>query len=402
MANQKKSDTIHFDTNEVRQAQASASAPRRKKKKKKKNRLLSALVYILCVVLISALLAGVGWLLANDLWSLNKNPVNATIVVDEDDSVSDVAQKLKDAGLINYKWFFCLAGRFLHADEIIEPGEYKDITSDMDYRALIHALHHYQSFETVSVTIPEGKTVSEIFDILVENNVCTRDKLVDAASNHVFENHPYLPAVDPEKTDNYIRLEGFLFPDTYEFYVNGDPVQVLDTMPLNGLQGFADADQDPQNVRNGQRLIGQPVRKRGMKIFQQADGFAAVGFNDFVIAKLHRPLKAPEPVHDLHFVQGQPILFFVFAAQDHFAGVVLLAADPEYLADGAPVQVADFPQALEARRDRPPGHTFFTERVHGGFAGVVIVPLCALLKPHCRCLLCDLRALSAASPPAAF
>lgn len=250
MANQKKSDTQHWDTNQVRQAQANAPAPK-KKKRKKKNRALSVLIYIICVVLISALLAGVGWLLANDLCSLNKDPVNATIVVDEDDTVSDVAQKLKDAGLINYKWFFCLAGRFLHADTIIEPGEYKNITSDMDYRALIHALHHYRTFETVSVTIPEGKTVSEIFDLLEENNVCTRAKLIDAAANTPFENHPYL---DPQLEGNYLRLEGYLFPDTYEFYVNGDPVQVLDSMMNNfdrrlGDQLLADIGESHEDLR---------------------------------------------------------------------------------------------------------------------------------------------------------
>ncbi len=229
MPNNKKSDTQSWDANQVRRAQQGA-APQRNKRKKKK---FSFPLYLLCVLLVSALLAGVGWLLANDLCSLNKAPVSTTIVVEEEDSVRDVAQKLKDAGLINYKWFFCLTGKFLHADRIIEPGEYKDMNSNMDYRALIHAMHHYGSFETVRVTIPEGKTVSEIFDILVENNVSTRAKLIDAASNTTFENHPYLAPVDPEKTDNYVRVEGFLFPDTYDFYVNGDPAKVLDTMMSN-------------------------------------------------------------------------------------------------------------------------------------------------------------------------
>ena len=229
MPNQRKSDTTNWDAKQVRQAQQSAAAPRRTKKKKK-NRGLPVLIYLICVVLVSALLAGVGWLLANDLCSLNKAPVNTTIVVDEDDSLSDVAQKLKDAGLIKYKWFFCLTGKFFHAEDYIEPGEYEEITSDMDYRALIHALHHYRSFESVKVMIPEGKTVQEIIDILVENEVSTRAKLEDAAANYPFENHTYL---DQNKLGQVNRLEGYLFPDTYEFYKNGDPEKVLDTMLSN-------------------------------------------------------------------------------------------------------------------------------------------------------------------------
>ncbi len=231
MANDKRSDTQSWDANQVRRAQQSAAQQNAAKpQKKRKKRKFNFLLYLLCVILVSALLAGVGWLLANDLCSLNKAPVNTTIVVEEDDSVGDVAQKLKDAGLINYKWFFCLTGKFLHADTFIQPGEYENMNSDMDYRALIHAMHHYKTYESVTVMIPEGKTVQEIIDILVENGVSTRSKLEDAAANYPFEGRAYL---DSEKLGQVNRLEGYLFPDTYEFYKDSDPEQVYETMMNN-------------------------------------------------------------------------------------------------------------------------------------------------------------------------
>ena len=231
MPRQNHSDTTSWDARQVREAQRSSSAPRRvAKKKKKKRRWYRVPVYLICVILVSATLAGVGWLLANDLCSLNKEPVSTTIVVDEDDTINEVADKLKDAGLIKYKWFFCLASKFLHADRYIQPGTYDEITSDMDYRALIQSLHHYKTYESVTVTIPEGKTVREIFDILEENGVASRADLEDAAANHVFEGRDYL---SDDMLGDISRVEGYLFPDTYDFYVNDEPVRVLNTMMNN-------------------------------------------------------------------------------------------------------------------------------------------------------------------------
>lgn len=270
---------MNWDANQVRQAQQSADKPR-KAKKKKKRWGLSVLVYLVCVVLVSALLAGVGWLLANDLCSLNKAPVNVTIVVEEDDSVADVAQKLKDAGLINYKWFFCLAGRFLHADTYIEPGTYKSISSDMDYRALVHALHHYQTYESVKVMIPEGKTVQEIIDILVENEVSTKAKLEDAAANYPFEDRTYL---DKDKLGQVNRLEGYLFPDTYEFYKGGDPEKVFDTMMSNFERRLGDqlrADIDASGYSLEQIVIlASIIEKESNDYAEERANIASVLYN---------------------------------------------------------------------------------------------------------------------------
>ena len=57
-----------------------------------------------------------------------------------------------------------------------------------------------------------------------ENGVCTVEELEDAAANHEYD-YAFLADL-PYGQKN--RLEGYLFPDTYEFYVGDDPVNVLD------------------------------------------------------------------------------------------------------------------------------------------------------------------------------
>ena len=156
---------------------------------------------------------------------------NVEITVDEGDSVSDVAKKLKDAGLVNSKGFFQLASGFLHYSRYVEPGTYK-LNSDMDFRALIVNMHDWEQDSMdaqglVQVTIPEGYTVRQIIDLLAEKGVATKAELEDACANFDFENYSFLSSDTLGSID---RMEGFLFPTTYTFDKNKTAVFAVDTM----------------------------------------------------------------------------------------------------------------------------------------------------------------------------
>lgn len=118
--------------------------------------------YLIFVLLASAILAGVGWMLGSDFCAFNRGALRETSVeVTAEDSVSTVADKLQDAGLIKYKWFFKLYAGISHADKKIGIGTYT-LNTEMDYRALILGMHNSSgnlTAETVTVTIPEGYTV---------------------------------------------------------------------------------------------------------------------------------------------------------------------------------------------------------------------------------------------------
>ena len=211
------------------------TAPRRRRKRG----ILGAWtvpVYLLFVVGVSALLAGVGWLWASDVLALNKPEQTAVVEVEEGDSVSDVATKLKDAGLIEYKFVFKLFCSLTHVsglageeDAKITPGTY-ELNTDMDYRALVSSMGSSSASRMVtSVTIPEGMTQEQIFALLEEKGVSTVEQLEDTAANYDFK-FSFLQGVLP--LGDATRLEGYLFPDTYEFYMGEDPVNVLNKMIL--------------------------------------------------------------------------------------------------------------------------------------------------------------------------
>ena len=198
---------------------------------------LGGLIYFAFVVSISIILACVGWMAASDVLALNKEPVTATVTLDKAEfkdvtisytdaegnakersghqvSVGYVAKQLKDAGIIKYKGLFELYCSVSHAKTKIDPGTY-ELSTNYDYRALVKKMQVGSgAMVTTKVTIPEGYTMEQIFHKLEDENVCSYDDLMDAAANYSY-NYSF---IDQSMQGDAKRLEGFLFPDTYEFY----------------------------------------------------------------------------------------------------------------------------------------------------------------------------------------
>ena len=232
MSDYQNSDTAKWDAQEVRKQTSSGQGPKPKKKRR-----LGWLGYLAGVIVASFLLAGIGWLAVNDVCALNKAPLTATIEVESGDSVGTVATKLKKAGLINSKLLFMITSPVFHASRYIQPGVY-ELNTDMDFNCLIKSMQPTGGVAaTVTVTIPEGYTVEQIIQLLAENDVSDAAALEEAAKNHVFDKFDF---VDNENLGSISRLEGYLFPDTYDFYVNDDPDRVLEKLLSNFNRKFSD------------------------------------------------------------------------------------------------------------------------------------------------------------------
>lgn len=245
--------TTSWDAEQVNSQSASNQDGVKKKKKKRKRRgmnpLLGFVIWCAFVFCASYLLASVGWLLANDLCAFDKPEKEAVIEIPatwlnvpkqiehEDGTVTElivcdmekVTDKLKEEGLIEYEWFFRLFSWFYKGDEKIKQGTYT-LDSSMDYMALIRSMRGVASTNsavTVDVSIPEGYSVRQIVALLAENGVATEEALLDVVTNHVFEGYAF---VDNENLGEVSRLEGFLYPDTYNFYVGGSATTAIETL----------------------------------------------------------------------------------------------------------------------------------------------------------------------------
>ena len=201
---------------------------------------LGGLMYLVFILCISVILACLAWMAASDMLALNKAEFTSTVslplsifetetVTKYDENgvavgtekvshadIDYVADVLKDAGLIQYKWLFTSFCKLSHADTKVSPGEY-ELHSSYDYRALIQHMTPYSSGAlTVKVTFPEGYSMRQMFLLMEEKGVSGYDELMQAAADYKF-NYSFLEGIEPGDAS---RLEGYLFPDTYEFYVN--------------------------------------------------------------------------------------------------------------------------------------------------------------------------------------
>ncbi len=191
---------------------------------------MSALLYAVFIIAVSFVLACICWLAANDVLALNKDPLTATVVVEDGDSFGDVADKLKDQGIIENKLLFNLFATFTGTKDDISPGIYV-LNTDMDYRAILTNISSRSTSRVeITVTIPEGLTLAQTFELLEEEGVATVGELNDMAATHDYA-FSFLADIPLGEAT---RLEGYLYPDTYNFYLNQDPLYVINRL----LQGF--------------------------------------------------------------------------------------------------------------------------------------------------------------------
>ena len=186
--------------------------------------ILVTFVWLALIVCIGVTLGRMLWVCAADVLAFGREDKPVTITIYEADTMEDIVDKLYDNGLIRYKSLFNLYADISDAEEDIQPGIY-DLNTRYDYHALVNFMSPRSSREVVEgVLIPEGYTCQQIFSLLEENKICTAVDLAAYAADGELNDYWFLEGVE-RGAENC--LEGYLFPDTYDFYKNSSPREVL-------------------------------------------------------------------------------------------------------------------------------------------------------------------------------
>ncbi len=134
--------------------------------------------------------------------------------------INEIVDHLHDAGVIEMPVLMKTYMKLTKQDTGFLNGIYT-LASNMSYNDLIEVLtteKHYT--ETVTVMIPEGLTAAEVGKILEENYVC---RAVDFEKYYKNKLNKFDFEEDIKPDPNRLNmLEGYIFPDTYEFYVIDD------------------------------------------------------------------------------------------------------------------------------------------------------------------------------------
>ena len=210
---------------------APAANPVRKRKKRRKKKKYTnhtrtmGHVFLGVVLSVAAICVGVflAWKVIvglMDYTGMAKKSHEADIVIDSTMNVDDIAETLHENGIIEMPWLFKTYINMNDEAEGFLDGEYT-VNSTMSYSNIITLLKTVRQYtNTVTVMIPEGYNAQQIGQLLEENLVCRADDF-EKYYRSKLEKYDFEEQITVTEIRFY-ALEGYLFPDTYEFYVIDD------------------------------------------------------------------------------------------------------------------------------------------------------------------------------------
>ena len=214
---------------------AEKAEKKRKKKKAKKNGCLFKIVWLIMIMLVSVVLAQYILVGVNDMLAINRPESTVTVDIPSNSSLDDVAQILTEKHVIDRPDFFKMYAMLTRSAQsrTFTKGTF-DMQTNMDYEAIINYIQTQSNRkDTVSITFYEGETVLQYAEKLEENNVCKKEDFLEACNSDEFdEDYEFLQEIT-NQDQRYYKLEGYLFPDTYEFYEEEDPVDTISRMLSN-------------------------------------------------------------------------------------------------------------------------------------------------------------------------
>lgn len=189
--------------------------------------IASIAIWAALVIFMGVSLGRLLWLCATDILGFGKHEQVITITITANDDVPSIAQKLHHAGLIKYPGLFEIYAELTGGREDISNGTF-ELNSLFDYHALVNGMSSSSTYrESKEVVIPEGYSCAQIFELLEREGICSVEELEKYSMENEFASYWFLDGV--ERGNKYM-LEGFLFPDTYQFYTNATAKHVFQKM----------------------------------------------------------------------------------------------------------------------------------------------------------------------------
>lgn len=203
---------------------------KRKRKKKKGNSAIKSVIWIVSIVVVSVGLAfGIIYAGADFTGLGFGRGEDCEMQIEMGTPASQIAEKLQETGSVKIPMLFRLYSKLKGYDSQFKYGYYK-FNTEAGYEAIAQMLiNEGAKAESITITIPEGTgikdyvknvngenvTVPGIGTLLEKSGVCTAADFFSALDTVDYDSK-LLKNVNVGKT--YYELEGYLFPETYDFY----------------------------------------------------------------------------------------------------------------------------------------------------------------------------------------
>ena len=184
------------------------------------------IIAIVSAAIILAIIIGAG-VVVMDSSSVKIEGGSAQMVVAEGEGVSEVTAEMENLGIVTHPTFFKMYAVLGNYAGNIQPGSLT-IENGMSYKDILNLLIT-PNRSAVTVVIPEGYEVKQIAETLCEAGLADWNRFYDALNNDTYD-YRFLENL-PEREN---KLEGYLFPATYEIAEGMTEHEIIDLM----LQAF--------------------------------------------------------------------------------------------------------------------------------------------------------------------
>jgi len=205
--------------------------------------IAKALIYIVAVIAVSGILSYFGIIYANDIFAFVKPEKSAVITVSDNTTVSELADILHAEGMIEHPEVFKFYTWYRHRNNKtpieLKAGTY-EISSMLNYDMMLSTFKKKSGGRTiVTLTFKEGLTVDETIKIFTDAGVGNREEFVEAINNYDYD-YKFVKALENWRDipGRKYRLEGYLYPDTYDFYTDSDESFIISKLLSNFNQKF--------------------------------------------------------------------------------------------------------------------------------------------------------------------
>lgn len=153
------------------------------------------------------------------------------ITIPEGATAKSIATILKDNGIIRYERAFLMKLNGSENKDGLQMGKFQ-LNTGMTLEEIIAVLTTSgDSRESVTVTFPEGYSIEQMGKDLQKAGVC-KAKSFYRAANKLDYDFEFVKQIPTDLDVNY-RLQGYLYPDTYNFYVGESGTEVVRKMLAN-------------------------------------------------------------------------------------------------------------------------------------------------------------------------
>ena len=193
--------------------------------------------------------------IGNDVFAFVKEPKTVTIELPAGIDTKQLGELLHENGIIEYPGIFAWYADFRISRKSYLTGEFlqgeQEVSSTQNYDQIINQLSLRPSQrQVVRITFPEGSTTDEILALLESNGVGKKEDYIYALQAYPFDydfvRQLTLENLSSDRLDgtNSYRLEGYLFPDTYDFYSDENPESVINKFLENFNRKFEEEYRD--------------------------------------------------------------------------------------------------------------------------------------------------------------